>query len=77
MKTYCTIKFSQTRINRERKFRGSLYVDIYVPETEDIERDRLKAKSILEGFSFKIPNSYVGDIAEKHSRLDMPLDREI
>ena len=60
---------------RERRFRASIYVDVWVPATEDIERDRGAARGQVDKYQDAIPNSYVGDVAhyEPHSRE--PFDR--
>lgn len=58
----------------ERRFRASIYVDIFVPITPDLEVDRQKAEDLVKDFQMKIPNSYVGGVA--HSQPES-LDREI
>ena len=46
----------------ERRFRVELYVDVFVPNTLNLEEDMAKAKQIAEEISSKLPNSYVGEI---------------
>ena len=62
-----------------RRFRASIYVDVWVPETDDLEADREVAKQAVEGFANEIPNSYVGDVAHyrPHVTSGSPLDREL
>jgi hypothetical protein len=62
-----------------RRFRASIYVDVWVPETDDLEADREVAKSVVDDFSAEIPNSYVGDVAyyRPHVTSGSPLDREL
>lgn len=65
-------------INTERRFRASIYVDLFVPKTDDLEQDRMVASKQLEEYTHKIPNSYVGNIAayNPHNLLN-PLDKEL
>jgi formiminotetrahydrofolate cyclodeaminase len=58
----------------ERKFRASIYVDIWVPQTDDKEKDREEALKQAEEFAAKIPNSYVGGAATFQG---LRLDKEI
>jgi hypothetical protein len=61
-----------------RRFRGSIYVDISVPESNDLERDRDNAKWIMGAISNDIKcSNYVGGVALKCNDLLNPLDREI
>ena len=49
---------------KERRFRSSIYVDIFVPETDSIENDREEAQKIAKEISNDINyNSYVGGTA--------------
>jgi hypothetical protein len=62
----------------ERRFRVSIYVDIFVPETDNLETDRESATAEAEEIVRQIPhNSYVGGVAYYTPRLDKPLDRDI
>ena len=63
---------------REVRFRGSIYADIFVPETQDLENDRKVAKDTLEEYAREIPNAYVGGVAlyDPHNLFN-PFDREI
>lgn len=62
-----------------RRFRASIYVDVWVPETDDLEADREVAKQQVEEYSAAIKNSYVGDVAHytPHVTSGSPLDREL
>ena len=63
---------------RERRFRASIYVDVFVPETDNLEADRAAAEEEVKNFASSIPNSYVGGVAYYTPRnLMKPLDREI
>ena len=60
----------------ERRFRGSIYVDVFVPESDDLEKDRSKAEWIMNAISKDIRcENYVGGVAQ--FRHFHPLDREI
>ena len=62
----------------ERRFRASIYIDIFVPQTDDLERDREAAKAEADMASDSIPNSYVGGVAFYNPRnLMNPLDKDI
>jgi len=62
----------------ERRFRVGIYVDIFVPETDNLEVDRMTASMKAEEIVRKIPNNaYLGDVAHYTPRLDKPLDRDI
>lgn len=52
--------FNETSKPKERRFRGVIYVDIFVPETDDIEIDKSQADQILSNYANEIPNAYVG-----------------
>ena len=72
------MKIIKTSALNERRFRASIYVDIFVPQTEDLEADREVATQQAEEISRNIPgNSYVGGVAHYTPRLDSPLDRDI
>ena len=58
----------------ERRFRASIYVDVWVPTTDDIEVDREIATKKIKEMAAGIPNSYVGGIAAVHGAM---LDKEI
>lgn len=66
MKRY---KITESQYNRllkeastDRRFRASIYVDVFVPETDDLEHDRELAKKEVEEIQENIPNSYIGGI---------------
>jgi hypothetical protein len=63
-----------TEVIGERRFRASIYLDIFVPETDNLEEDREKAKVEAEEIARSIPNSYVGGVAAIQG---MTFDREI
>lgn len=60
----------------KRRFRGSIYVDGVVPETDDREYDRKLAIKILENYAKKLPTaeSYVGGAGFKQKSLIDPYD---
>jgi hypothetical protein len=63
---------------RERRFRASIYVDIFVPETNDLVRDRANAESQVKEYTDQIPNSYIGAVAFYNPLKGLdPLDRDI
>lgn len=60
-----------------RRFRGSIYIDDLVPETDDREYDREVAKKMMEFYRKQIKNqeSYVGGIGFKNrGNLIEPFD---
>ena len=59
-----------------RKFRGSIYIDDFVPETDDKEYDRAVAKKMMEFYRKQIKNqeSYVGGVGFKQRSLLDPYD---
>ena len=60
---YKTI-LNEIDLNR-RRFRASIYVDVIVPKTDDLERDREKAEEIVEQERNKIDlNNFLGGLAE-------------
>lgn len=63
----------------ERRFRASIYVDVWVKETDNLEEDRQQAWAEVSQYLEKIPNSYVGGVAYLPPGRDLlkPLDREI
>ena len=73
------MKIIKTSDIGERRFRASIYVDIFVPETASIEIDREAAKAVAEEISNNIPNAYVGDVASNNPKANLlnPMDRDI
>jgi len=72
------MKIIKTADIGERRFRASIYMDIFVPETDDLEGDREAAKAEADMISDNIPNSYVGGVAYYNPRnLMNPLDKDI
>jgi hypothetical protein len=62
----------------ERRFRASIYVDVFVPETDDLEADREAATKEMEEYARNIPNSYVGGVASYNPHnLSKSLDKDI
>lgn len=61
---------------RMRRFRGSIYVDELVPETDDKEYDRKLAMKILENYASKLPTReyYIGGLGFKQSSMLEPYD---
>lgn len=59
-----------------RRFRGSIYIDGIVPETDDKEYDRKLALKILENFASKLPTKeyYIGGVGFKQRSLTEPYD---
>lgn len=59
-----------------RRFRGSIYIDDLVPETDDREYDREVAKKMMEFYRKQIKNqeSYVGGVGFKQRSLMEPYD---
>jgi len=59
-----------------RRFRGSIYVDGIVPQTDDTEYDRELAKKIMEFYRREMSNqeSYVGGVGFKQRSLLDPYD---
>jgi len=60
----------------KRRFRGSIYVDGVIPETDDREYDRKLAIKVLENYAKKLPTaeSYVGGAGFKQKSLIDPYD---
>lgn len=61
----------------KRRFRGSIYIDAMVPETDDVEYDRKVAKEMLDYYRRKLKvESYVGGVGFRTAnRLD-PFDMD-
>jgi hypothetical protein len=61
----------------KRRFRGSIYIDAMVPESDDIDYDRKVAKEILDYYRKKLKvESYVGGVGFRTAnRLD-PFDMD-
>jgi hypothetical protein len=59
-----------------RRFRGSIYYDGVVPETDDVEYDRNLAEKILDYEREKMNNreTYVGGVGFKTRSLIEPFD---
>ena len=59
-----------------RRFRGSIYVDDMVPETDDKEYDREVAKKMMEHYRKQIKNmeTYVGGVGFRQKSLLDPYD---
>lgn len=66
-----------TYTGTKRRFRGSIYIDAMVPESDDIDYDRKVAKEILDYYRKKLQvESYVGGVGFRTSnRLD-PFDMD-
>ena len=50
-------------IKDARRFRASIYVDVFVPETDDLEKDREEARKKIEEYREYVPNSFIGGVA--------------
>jgi hypothetical protein len=61
MKKIATANFKKQADN-DHRFRGAIYVDVYVPGDTDASIADDVAKKQLEEISSKIPNSYVGGV---------------
>jgi|688.fasta_scaffold04568_19 hypothetical protein len=60
-----------------RRARGSIYIDLFVPETEDKEFDRKVAMKMMEFYSKQInSNNYIGGVAFKTGDITNPFDAE-
>lgn len=61
----------------KRRFRGSIYIDAMVPESDDVDYDRKVAKEILDYYRKKLKvESYVGGVGFRTAnRLD-PFDMD-
>ena len=60
-----------------RQFRGSIYIDGVVPETEDKEFDRKAAMKVMEFFAKKTDsNQYVGGVGFKRRDITNPFDND-
>jgi hypothetical protein len=61
----------------KRSFRGSIYLDGMVPETDDKEFDRKVAMKIMEFFASGLNiNKYVGGVGFKQRSITDPFDNE-
>ena len=60
----------------KRRFRGSIYIDDLVPESDDKEYDREVAKKMMEYYRKQIRNqeSYVGGVGFKQRSMMEPYD---
>ena len=60
-----------------RQFRGSIYIDGVVPETDDKEFDRKAALKVMEFFAKKTDaNQYVGGVGFKKRDITNPFDKD-
>jgi hypothetical protein len=59
-----------------RRFRGSIYIDELIPETDDVEYDRKLAIKVLENYAKKLPTHeyYIGGAGFKQRSLIEPYD---
>ena len=64
-------------VKNERRFRASVYIDIWVPKTADLEADRDEATRIAREFAGLRPNAFIGGVAMYQRDLLKPLDRDI
>ena len=46
----------------EVRYRGQLFIDIFVPDTGDEEKNKLEAERIADEFASLRPNTFVGDV---------------
>jgi len=60
-----------------RQFRGSIYIDGVVPETDDKEFDRKTAMKVMEFFANKTnANQYVGGVGFRRRDITKPYDTD-
>ena len=61
---------------RTRRFRGSIYIDEIIPETDDVEYDRKLAIKVLENYAKKLPTReyYIGGAGFKQRSIIEPYD---
>ena len=60
-----------------RRARGSIYIDLFVPETDDKEFDRMVAMKMMEFYSKQInANNYIGGVGFKTGDIGKPFDAE-
>jgi hypothetical protein len=60
-----------------RQFRGSIYIDGVVPETEDKEFDRKAAMKVMDFFAKKTDaDQYVGGVGFKRRDITNPFDKD-
>jgi len=59
-----------------RRFRGSIYIDGMIPDTDDTEYDGKLAMKVLENYAKKLPTGefYVGGVGFKQRSLTEPYD---
>jgi hypothetical protein len=57
-------KFRRQNIEeaKSRRFRATIYIDVFVPETDVIEDDHEIATKKVEEYLQQIPNSYIGSV---------------
>jgi hypothetical protein len=61
----------------KRRFRGSIYVDYMIPESEDIEYDRKLAKEVMDYFRKRMEvESYVGGVGFRVGKGLNPFDMD-
>jgi len=70
----------------DRRFRASIYVDVFIPDSGDLEKDRERAEGLVKKaadylggkLGGKLGHAYVGGVASynPHNLLN-PLDKEI
>jgi hypothetical protein len=61
----------------KRRFRGSIYVDYMIPESENIEYDRKLAKEVMDYFRKKMEiESYVGGVGFRTGKGLNPFDMD-
>ena len=71
------VKLSRkTEAQLSRRFRASIYINIFVDRTNDLEVDRKTALQEVEEISNGIPNSYVGGVGY-FAGDSLTLDKEI
>ena len=75
MKIIKTAQFENVISSIKYRFRGSIYVDLFVEGINEDEA-RAKARNQIQEYSNEIPNSYVGGVA-KFKDYGLEMDKEI
>ena len=64
-------------MNTEKRYRASIYVDIWVEDTGDEFANKVVATVVANDYQKKIPDSYVGGISGFTGNILHPLEEEI
>ena len=77
--------FGRINERNNRRFRASIYVDVFIPDSGDLEKDRIRAEGLVKRaadsisgkLGGKLGNAYVGGVASYNPHNLNPLDKEI